>query len=131
MEREGEHGAGRGGRLEWRGVTGRMAGGRYRKEYIGGPTPTYFAKRLTEMMGGAQIWLKREELAHTGPRPRHLLRTPRYLLRTPSYLLCPPCYLRRFDMSCSGCQMRGTDYETCARPVPQARTRSTTLSDRS
>eukprot|EP00288_Rhodomonas_lens_P015016 CAMPEP_0177703226 /NCGR_PEP_ID=MMETSP0484_2-20121128/7559_1 /TAXON_ID=354590 /ORGANISM="Rhodomonas lens, Strain RHODO" /LENGTH=696 /DNA_ID=CAMNT_0019214567 /DNA_START=39 /DNA_END=2129 /DNA_ORIENTATION=+ len=39
---------------------------RYRKEYIGGPTPTYFAKRLTEMMGGAQIWLKREELAHTG-----------------------------------------------------------------
>uniref|UniRef100_A0A7S0VZF5 Tryptophan synthase n=1 Tax=Hemiselmis tepida TaxID=464990 RepID=A0A7S0VZF5_9CRYP len=39
---------------------------RYRREYIGGPTPTYHAKRLTEMMGGAQIWLKREELAHTG-----------------------------------------------------------------
>ncbi len=39
---------------------------RYRKEYIGGPTMTYHAKRLTELCGGAQIWLKREELAHTG-----------------------------------------------------------------
>lgn len=39
---------------------------RYRREYIGGPTPTYFAKNLTEKIGGAQIWLKREELAHTG-----------------------------------------------------------------
>jgi tryptophan synthase beta subunit len=38
----------------------------YRKQYIGGPTPMYFAKRLTETCGGAQIWLKREELAHTG-----------------------------------------------------------------
>ncbi|CAM9510696.1 unnamed protein product, partial [Phaeothamnion confervicola] len=38
----------------------------YRKMYIGGPTVLYHAKRLTELMGGAQIWLKREELAHTG-----------------------------------------------------------------
>ncbi len=38
----------------------------FRKQYIGGPTPMYFAKRLTETVGGAQIWLKREELAHTG-----------------------------------------------------------------
>nr|AFA52582.1 tryptophan synthase alpha/beta chains [Vaucheria litorea] len=38
----------------------------YRKEYIGGPTVMYHAKRLSEKMGGAQIWLKREELAHTG-----------------------------------------------------------------
>lgn len=30
------------------------------------PTPLYFAKRLTEKIGGAQIWLKREDLAHTG-----------------------------------------------------------------
>jgi tryptophan synthase len=37
-----------------------------RKEFIGGPTPMYHAKRLTEKAGGAQIWLKREELAHTG-----------------------------------------------------------------
>eukprot|EP00292_Cryptomonas_paramecium_P004077 CAMPEP_0113722332 /NCGR_PEP_ID=MMETSP0038_2-20120614/37680_1 /TAXON_ID=2898 /ORGANISM="Cryptomonas paramecium" /LENGTH=716 /DNA_ID=CAMNT_0000651541 /DNA_START=1 /DNA_END=2148 /DNA_ORIENTATION=+ /assembly_acc=CAM_ASM_000170 len=39
---------------------------RYRREYIGGPTMTYHAKRLTELCGGAQIWVKREELAHTG-----------------------------------------------------------------
>lgn len=38
----------------------------FRKQYIGGPTPMYFAKRLTEVVGGAEIWLKREELAHTG-----------------------------------------------------------------
>merc|ERR1719183_1816631 len=37
-----------------------------RKQYIGGPTPLYHAKRLTEFCGGAQIWLKREELAFTG-----------------------------------------------------------------
>lgn len=39
---------------------------RLRKEFIGGPTPIYHAKRLTEHCGGAQIWFKREELAHTG-----------------------------------------------------------------
>jgi hypothetical protein len=33
---------------------------------------TYFAKNLTEKMGGAQIWLKREELAHTGELLRYL-----------------------------------------------------------
>lgn len=38
----------------------------YRKEYIGGPTVMYHAKRLSEELGGAQIYLKREELAHTG-----------------------------------------------------------------
>jgi len=38
----------------------------YRKKYIGGPTPLYFAQRLTELAGGAQIYLKREELAFTG-----------------------------------------------------------------
>lgn len=38
----------------------------YRKEFIGGPTPLYFAKRLTEKVGGAKIWFKREEMAHTG-----------------------------------------------------------------
>ena len=37
-----------------------------RKQYIGGPTPLYHAKGLTKAMGGAQIWLKREELAFTG-----------------------------------------------------------------
>jgi tryptophan synthase beta chain len=34
--------------------------------YIGRPTPLYFAKRLTEKMRGAKIYLKREDLAHTG-----------------------------------------------------------------
>ncbi|KAJ8605203.1 hypothetical protein CTAYLR_000426 [Chrysophaeum taylorii] len=38
----------------------------YRRQFVGGPTPLYHATRLTEDVGGAQIWLKREELAHTG-----------------------------------------------------------------
>ena len=33
---------------------------------MAGPTPLYFAKRLTETLGGAQIYLKREDLLHTG-----------------------------------------------------------------
>ena len=36
------------------------------KHYVGRPSPVYFAKRLTEKCGGAQIWLKREDLNHTG-----------------------------------------------------------------
>jgi tryptophan synthase len=39
---------------------------RYRIDFIGGPTPIYHAKRLSDHCGGAQIWFKREELAHTG-----------------------------------------------------------------
>lgn len=38
----------------------------YLKTYAGRPTPLYFAKRLTEKIGGAKIYLKREDLAHTG-----------------------------------------------------------------
>lgn len=34
--------------------------------YVGRPTPLYFAKRLTDHIGGAKIYLKREDLAHTG-----------------------------------------------------------------
>ncbi len=34
--------------------------------YCGRPTPLYFAKRLTEALGGAKIYLKREDLLHTG-----------------------------------------------------------------
>lgn len=34
--------------------------------YSGRPTPLYFAKRLTEQLGGARIYLKREDLNHTG-----------------------------------------------------------------
>ncbi|MGD0885076.1 MAG: tryptophan synthase subunit beta [Thermodesulfovibrionales bacterium] len=36
------------------------------RTYIGRPTPLYFAKRLTERLGGPKIYLKREDLAHTG-----------------------------------------------------------------
>jgi len=36
------------------------------KEYVGRPSPLYFAKRWTEVLGGAQIYLKREDLNHTG-----------------------------------------------------------------
>ena len=34
--------------------------------YCGRPTPLYFAKRLTQQLGGARIYLKREDLLHTG-----------------------------------------------------------------
>ena len=34
--------------------------------YAGRPTPLYLAKRLSAQLGGAQIWLKREDLLHTG-----------------------------------------------------------------
>ncbi len=36
------------------------------KHYVGRPSPIFFAKRLTEKVGGAQIYLKREDLNHTG-----------------------------------------------------------------
>jgi tryptophan synthase beta chain len=36
------------------------------KHYVGRPSPVYHARRLSESLGGAQIWLKREDLNHTG-----------------------------------------------------------------
>tara|TARA_B100001123_G_scaffold244838_2_gene273765 strand:+ start:14198 stop:15418 length:1221 start_codon:yes stop_codon:yes gene_type:complete len=36
------------------------------KKFVGRPTPIWLSSRLTEFCGGAQIWLKREDLAHTG-----------------------------------------------------------------
>lgn len=36
------------------------------RDFIGRPSPLYFAERLTEAFGGAQIWFKRDELNHTG-----------------------------------------------------------------
>jgi len=36
------------------------------QNYVGRPSPLYFAKRLTETLAGAQIYLKREDLNHTG-----------------------------------------------------------------
>jgi tryptophan synthase beta chain len=38
----------------------------YLKQYVGRPTPLYFAERLTRKLGGARIYLKREDLCHTG-----------------------------------------------------------------
>lgn len=38
----------------------------YRTHYIGRPSPLYFAERLTEHLGGAKVYLKREDLNHTG-----------------------------------------------------------------
>ena len=36
------------------------------RDYVGRQTPLYLAERLTAEVGGARIWLKREDLAHTG-----------------------------------------------------------------
>ncbi|NOR62847.1 MAG: pyridoxal-phosphate dependent enzyme, partial [Rhodobacteraceae bacterium] len=36
------------------------------KHYVGRPSPLYYAERLTEHFGGAKIYLKRDELNHTG-----------------------------------------------------------------
>ena len=41
-------------------VNGRLA------DYVGRPTPLYFASRMTHELGGARIYLKREDLTHTG-----------------------------------------------------------------
>lgn len=38
----------------------------YLREYVGRPSPLYYAKTLTEKLGGARIYLKREDLNHTG-----------------------------------------------------------------
>ena len=38
----------------------------YRRDYIGRPSPLYLAERLTEHFRGAKIYLKRDELNHTG-----------------------------------------------------------------
>ena len=42
----------------------------FQRDYVGRPSPLYFAERLTEFCGGAKIYLKREELNHaSSPRP--------------------------------------------------------------
>jgi len=38
----------------------------YLRDYVGRPSPLWFARRLTEQLGGAKIYFKREELNHTG-----------------------------------------------------------------
>ena len=51
------------------------------RNYAGRPTPLYFARRLTEHLGGARIYLKREDLLHTGAHKKMCIRdsTKRYL----------------------------------------------------
>jgi tryptophan synthase beta chain len=39
---------------------------RYSREYVGRPTPLYFCANLTAKLGGARVYLKREDLCHTG-----------------------------------------------------------------
>src|SRR6478752_7283473 len=38
----------------------------YLREFVGRPSRLYFAKRVTEKLGGAKVYLKREDLNHTG-----------------------------------------------------------------
>src|SRR5947208_5533937 len=38
----------------------------YLKDYVGRPSPLYFAERLTQHLGGAKVYFKRDELNHTG-----------------------------------------------------------------
>lgn len=53
--------------LKWRAEPGFSAELRYYlREYVGRPTPLYFSERLTKKAGGARIFLKREDLCHTG-----------------------------------------------------------------
>ncbi|MGH7088178.1 MAG: pyridoxal-phosphate dependent enzyme, partial [Stellaceae bacterium] len=40
--------------------------GSYLQHYVGRPSPLYFAQRLTQRCGGAKLYLKREDLNHTG-----------------------------------------------------------------
>ncbi|MHB8376056.1 MAG: tryptophan synthase subunit beta [Dehalococcoidia bacterium] len=46
--------------------TFRLELGHLLRTYVGRPTALYFAERLTERLGGARIYIKREDLAHTG-----------------------------------------------------------------
>src|SRR5512143_573003 len=64
----------------------------YLSEYAGRPTGLYFARRLTEQLGGAKIYLKREDLCHTGAHkinntigqglPTQRMAKPRFIAET-------------------------------------------------
>jgi tryptophan synthase beta chain len=47
--------------------------------YVGRPSPLYFAERLTEHLGGAKVYLKRDELNHTGAHKINNVLGPDYL----------------------------------------------------
>src|SRR3546814_1065067 len=42
------------------------------RQYVGRPNPLYFAERLTKELGGAKVYLKREELNHTDRKSTRL-----------------------------------------------------------
>src|SRR5438105_13077999 len=62
------------------------------RDWVGRPSPLYFAERLTAQVGGARIYLKREDLNHTGAhkinpalaqgRLAHRMRKPRIIAET-------------------------------------------------
>src|SRR5687767_12464742 len=68
----------------------------YLREFCGRPTPLYFAERLTREAGGAKIYLKREDLLHTGAHKINnaigqiLLRSEEHTseLQSLAYLVC-------------------------------------------
>src|SRR5687767_15683200 len=68
----------------------------YLREFCGRPTPLYFAERLTRELGGAKIYLKREDLLHTGAHKINnaigqiLLRSEEHTseLQSLAYLVC-------------------------------------------
>jgi len=53
-------------RAAWEDETFREELNYYLRHYVGRPSPLYFAARLSETLGGARIYLKREDLNHTG-----------------------------------------------------------------
>lgn len=53
-------------RRAWRDASFRREFDYYLKHYVGRPTPLYFAERMTRDLGGPKIYLKREDLCHTG-----------------------------------------------------------------
>ncbi len=53
-------------RRAWRDPDFRRELDYYLKNYVGRPTPLYFAERMTKDLGGPRIYLKREDLCHTG-----------------------------------------------------------------
>jgi tryptophan synthase beta chain len=66
----------------------------YLREFVGRPTPLYFAERLTKELGGAKIYLKREDLLHTGA---HKINNA--LGQAPASMALPPPPWRRCSAS--------------------------------
>ena len=74
------------------------------RNYAGRPTPLYFARRLSAQLGGARIWLKREDLLHTGA---HKINNclGQALLQTSFH---PTCYDFHHALPLSGIEFRNS-----------------------